>query len=161
MLEIFLLSLIVIIFSIVLLKNKLQRIAVLSQGDCSLQNKRNILITGENYSLEFPVIFIKNNAATIIKNNLPIEGKINKWAEGIYFSTNINVSQFNDKASNIVVGDVAYWPENKAICIFYLPSPAYENEKQTTNSPVIKIGHTSAKPELLKKIAIGDKIEII
>ncbi|MDD4203260.1 MAG: cyclophilin-like fold protein [Candidatus Omnitrophica bacterium] len=161
MLEIFLLTLVIMISFIVLLTNRRKKAAVFHQEAYSSLFKRHILITGENYSLEFPVILSNNSSASIIKKSLPMTGKINKWSEGIYFSTNITIPRSNDRSSDIVVGDVAYWPENKAICIFYDTRPTAENEGSKAESSVIKIGHTSAKPELLKKIAIGDKIEIL
>ena len=93
-------------------------------------------------------------------NNLPISGKANKWTDVLYFSTEIDISCHTHKTGDFKIGEVAYWPENKAICIFYGLTSASHNERASDSKPFIKLGHTLAKPELLKKVVIGDEIEI-
>ena len=122
--------------------------------------ERKIIIQGENYRLEFPVSFYDNNTAKSVLNNLPINGKINKWAEGLYFSAHIEDLETFDETSDLEIGEIAYWPENKAISIFYGPTFSDQNETVIPKFTSIKIGKTVSKVELLKKIAIGDRIEI-
>ena len=55
-------------------------------------------------------------AETILKN-LPIEGRAIKWGEEYYFYTDIEIEEENGQ-TEMEIGDIAYWPEGKAICIF-------------------------------------------
>ena len=127
-----------------------------------IRAKRKIIIRGLNYSLEFSVNFNKNFNSHFIIDNLPLVGKINKWGNELYFSTNINIpSQSQILTNDVNIGDIAYWPEDQCICIFYGETPASKNEKPMPISPVMLLGKTSAEPNLLKKVGVGDNIEII
>ena len=71
---------------------------------------------------------------------LPFTVELNVWGEEIYSSPSpIDVPEENAK-SPVSLNDVAYWPQGKAICLFYGPTPIGENGKITPASPVNVIG---------------------
>ena len=60
--------------------------------------------------------------ATLIGEKLPIEAKANLWGDEIYFS--IPVEDKLDNGKEVVnLGDLGYWPEGNAFCIFFGPTP--------------------------------------
>ncbi|MDX1596065.1 MAG: cyclophilin-like fold protein [Nitrosopumilaceae archaeon] len=72
--------------------------------------------------------------------NLPFKVDLNVWGEEIYSSASpIDVPEENAK-SPVSLNDVAYWPQGKAICLFYGPTPIGENGEIKPASPVNVIG---------------------
>ena len=58
-----------------------------------------------------------------ILDNLPVEVIINKWGEERYTDrTPIVVEQEHNAKTDVNELDVAYWPEGRALCLFYGPN---------------------------------------
>jgi len=93
--------------------------------------------------------------ANAILKNLPIEGIAIKWGEEYYFCTDIEIDEENAQ-TEMEVGDIAYWPEGKAICIFLGPTPVSKDEKPLAISPA----NLFARLEDKIKIEDGSKIRI-
>lgn len=72
--------------------------------------------------------------------NLPFTVDLNVWGEEIYTSESpIDMPEENAK-SPVSLNDVAYWPQGKAICLFYGPTPIGNKGEITPASPVNVIG---------------------
>jgi len=72
--------------------------------------------------------------------NLPIKTYMNKWGEELYSDdTKIDVKYENPK-KEVEIFDVAFWPEGKAICLFFGPTPISKIDKILPYSPVNVIG---------------------
>jgi hypothetical protein len=76
-----------------------------------------------------------------IFDSLPLDAKLSKWSEGIYFNAVIDF-QAEDFAKDIKEGDVVYWPEGKTIGIFFGTAPMTVEDKQIPFWKLIKIGKT-------------------
>jgi len=71
---------------------------------------------------------------------LPITIRINKWGEELYTNeTPVSVRSENSK-SLVNLMDVAYWPQGKAICLFFGPTPIGKKGEIKPYSPVNVIG---------------------
>ncbi|MEM2634966.1 MAG: cyclophilin-like fold protein [Nitrososphaerales archaeon] len=92
-----------------------------------------------------------------ILNALPIESKVNRWGDEIYFSTPVNVSEENAQV-DVQIGDIAYWPPGKALCIFFGPTPISKGNEPRAASPVNVIGKVKGDLTLLKKVKRGSKV---
>ncbi len=80
-------------------------------------------------------------------DNLPLSVGINSWGEELYTDeTPIKVEEENAR-SLVDLMDVAYWPQGKAICLFFGPTPIGKKGEIRAYSPVNVIG----------KIKTGDK----
>lgn len=78
---------------------------------------------------------------------MPLTVGINLWGEEIY-TDEIPVAVGTENAKSLVdLMDVAYWPPDKAICLFFGPTPIGEKGEIRPYSPVNVIG----------KIKDGDK----
>jgi len=72
--------------------------------------------------------------------NLPIKTYMNKWGQELYSDdTKIDVKYENPK-KEVEIFDVAFWPEGKAICLFFGPTPISKIDKILPYSPVNVIG---------------------
>ena len=104
-----------------------------------------------------------SETAKRIYEALPIEASANVWVEEIYFEIPVSVEE--EKAysrQNMKVGELAYWPQGNAFCIFFGRTPASINSEPRAISNVNVIGMIlkKAEAELFKSVKDGDKIRI-
>jgi len=104
-----------------------------------------------------------SETAKRIYEALPIEASANVWGEEIYFEIPVSVEE--EKAysrQNMKVGELAYWPQGNAFCIFFGRTPASINSEPRAISNVNVIGMIlkKAEAELFKSVKDGDKIRI-
>ena len=58
------------------------------------------------------------------------------------------------------MGDVCYWPQGEALCIFFGPTPASTDEKPRAASPVTVVGRISEGLENVWRIASGEYLKV-
>ena len=104
--------------------------------------------------------FNRGQTANEILKNLPIDSKVSRWGDEIYFETSITAA-CQDATSDVAVGDVAYWPEGRCICVFFGPTPASKADKPVPATPVVIIGKTATSPDELRKIQAGNSIRVM
>ena len=113
-----------------------------------IPNSDNIILElNDEYSPKTVELFIKN---------LPFEVKLNLWDQEIYTNpTKIKISEENSKPI-VNLFDVAYWPQGKAICLFYGPTPISTKNQIKPYSPVNIIGKIiNPDKKILSKIQSG------
>jgi len=87
-----------------------------------------------------------------ILKRLPIEGRAALWKQEIYFE--IPVAAGEEKAKTTVKkGDIAYWPMDKALCIFYGETQPY--------SAVNMVGQVTKNLELFSTVKSGTVIKVV
>ena len=111
--------------------------------------KREIKIkTGE---VEVKAQLNDSKIAGLIWEALPIKASLNTWGEEIYFS--IPVKAKLDNPQDVVEkGDLGYWPEGPAFCIFFGPTPASTKDEIKPASSVEIVGKVLGNPEEFKKV---------
>jgi len=82
---------------------------------------------------------------------VPIEGRIARWKEEVYFETDITIGPEKPKSS-VETGTIAFWPMGSAICIFYGQTQPY--------SPVNIIGTVRSGIEIFRDVAAGTRIRL-
>jgi hypothetical protein len=100
-----------------------------------------------------------SNTAILIWNALPIEGKVNTWGDEIYFSIPVK-TELEAPQEIVNLGDIGYWPEGQAFCIFFGPTPISSGGKIRPASSVCVIGKLCESYQELKKIRDGEIIRI-
>ena len=97
--------------------------------------------------------------AQAIWEALPITGRANLWGNEIYFSIPVKLKlEAGQEVVNI--GDLGYWPEGNAFCIFFGPTPVSQGDEIRPASPVTVFGKVIGDATVFKKVATGTKITI-
>ncbi len=99
------------------------------------------------------------NTARKIYNLLPIESRALRWGDEIYFYIDVKIDKENPK-EEVEVGDIAYWLEGPAICLFFGRTPASISEKPRAASPVNVFGRIISGMENLRDVKNNAKIKV-
>ena len=98
--------------------------------------------------------------ATLIWEALPIEGKGHRWGEEIYFTIPVQ-APLDDTAREVVDrGDVGYWPQGEALCIFFGPTPASRGDEIRAASAVNIVGTITGDPQVFTQAMDGIIIRV-
>jgi len=122
----------------------------------SRQKKIRILVDDLKVEAELN----ESETAGSVWETLPIEAKVNRWGEEIYFS--IPVKSRLEKGSREIVsaGELGYWPPGPAFCIFFGPTPASRGNEIRAASAVNIIGKVLSDPTVFRKVQDGAKITL-
>ena len=97
--------------------------------------------------------------AQAIWETLPIKGRVNLWGDEIYFS--IPLSLKLEAGQGVVnIGELGYWPDGNAFCIFFGPTPVSQGDEIRPASPVTVFGKVIGNATIFKKVATGTEITI-
>ena len=97
------------------------------------------------------VRFYAPKTTDVLLRRLPIEGRIARWKEEVYFETGITMGLEKPK-SRVEAGTIAFWPMGSAVCVFYGQTQPY--------SPVNVMGAVKNGIEIFKDMAAGAKIRL-
>ncbi|MHC1604431.1 MAG: cyclophilin-like fold protein [Candidatus Methanofastidiosia archaeon] len=96
--------------------------------------------------------------ATAILDILPLESTPIRWGGEFYFEIPVSVEHEN-ATEDIAVGDIAYWPPGRALCIFFGRTPISVNDNPKPASAVNIVG-SIYDVKKLNKLKIASKIKI-
>ena len=71
---------------------------------------------------------------------LPLQRNVNRWGEEIYFEIPVHCELEENSRAEVNVGDLAYWPNMPAFCIFFGPTPVSTSGQPMAASPVNVFG---------------------
>ena len=97
--------------------------------------------------------------AQAIWEALPIKGHVNLWGDEIYFSIPLSL-KLEAGQELVSTGDLGYWPEGNAFCIFFGPTPVSQGDEIRPASPVTVFGKVIGDATVFKKVATGTEIII-
>jgi hypothetical protein len=101
-----------------------------------------IVIEGTGHTLETE--FSDSAAGRMISSSLPLAAEMSRWGDEYYGSVGIDIPEDGTERDIMEVGEIAYWPPGKALCIFFGRTPASTDERPRAASPVIPIGRVTA-----------------
>jgi hypothetical protein len=103
-----------------------------------------------------------NESATAgaIWQALPIEGSANTWGEEIYFRIPVSQNLETDARELVQLGDLAYWPQGEAFCIFFGATPISDSGEIRPASAVNIVGQLLDDPKGFLSIASGTSLRI-
>ena len=90
---------------------------------------------------------------------LPIKARVNLWGEEIYFSIPLSL-ELEAGQELVSIGDLGYWPEGNAFCIFFGPTLISQEDEIRPASPVTVFGKVIGDASLFKQVASGTEITI-
>ena len=109
--------------------------------------------------LEAELLDKNHKTSEAIQNALPFEGTANVWGDEIYFTIPVDSDEENGQ-QDMEVGDIAYWPVGKAMCIFFGPTPVSEDEKPRAYSPVNLFARVVGDARILKNVKDDEIIKV-
>lgn len=97
--------------------------------------------------------------AQAIWEALPVKDHANLWGEEIYFS--ISVSLQPEVGQELVsIGDLGYWPQGNAFCIFFGPTPISQGDEVRPASAVTVFGRVIGDATVFKQVVSGAEITV-
>jgi hypothetical protein len=98
--------------------------------------------------------------AALIWEALPIEGEAHRWGDEIYFTIPV-VTERDDTSQEVVeLGDLGYWPQGRAFCIFFGPTPVSQFGEIRPASAVNVVGRITGDPQAFKKATEGVTVRL-
>jgi len=95
--------------------------------------------------------------ARAIWGALPIKSRVNLWGDEIYFSIPLSLELESGQAV-VSKGDLGYWPDGNAFCIFFGLTPISQGDEICPASAVTVFGKIAGDAAVFKKVATGTKI---
>jgi hypothetical protein len=95
-----------------------------------------------------------------IASVLPITGSANLWGDEIYFAIPVHTGLEDDARKVVNIGDLGYWPQGDAFCIFFGLTPLSRKGEIKPASAVNLIGRIIGDPKIFKQIHSGTEIII-
>jgi hypothetical protein len=90
---------------------------------------------------------------------LPIKAHASLWGEEIYFSIPVSL-ELEAGQELVTAGDLGYWPEGNAFCIFFGPTPVSRGDEIRPASAVTVFGRIIGDATIFKQVTSGAKIAI-
>jgi hypothetical protein len=91
---------------------------------------------------------------------LPIEGSANTWGEEIYFRIPVSQDLETDARELVQLGDLGYWPQGEAFCIFFGATPISGPGEIRPASAVNIVGQLLDEPKGFLSVASGTSVRI-
>jgi len=97
--------------------------------------------------------------AGLIWDCLPVEARANTWGDEVYFDVPVKTGLEN--AVEVVdVGDLGYWPQGSAFCIFFGPTPMSRGDEIRPASAVNIVGKVSGDATIFRAVSDGQAIRL-
>ncbi|MCD5404964.1 MAG: hypothetical protein LRZ91_00505 [Desulfotomaculum sp.] len=96
----------------------------------------------------------------LIYNSLPISSTVNRWGDEVYFSIPVSAEIEPEGRDLLKEGELGYWPDGNAFCIFFGPTPISAEGEIRAASAVNIFGKIEGDLKNLKKLTDGMKIEV-
>jgi hypothetical protein len=95
-----------------------------------------------------------------IIEHLPMDANISLWGKELYFPTGVKTA-ISKPQVRIDAGDVAYWPDEGALCLFWGPTPVSNGLEILAYSAVEVVGSFKVDEQLLDLCKDGDRIRVM
>ena len=122
-----------------------------SMDRCITIHVGDVALQGELY---------ESPTASLIWEALPIEGTANRWGEEIYFAIPVKADLDDTACAVVERGDLGYWPQGHALCIFFGPTPMSRGDEIRPASPVNLVGKIRGDLQILKETAEGTMVRL-
>ncbi len=120
--------------------------------------ERKIKIIAGNVIAEASLI--NSSTADAIWNVLPLESKCNLWGDEIYFTVPVSHKLEKEACEIVEKGDLAYWPQGPAFCIFFGPTPISKGDEIRPASAVNVFGKVIGDPTIFKQVSSDAPVRV-
>ena len=120
--------------------------------------KKGIIIRTEEIEVKSEIIL--NETGKAIYSKLPIKSTVNLWGEEIYFPIPLEILRSPDAREVVEVGEIGYWPEGSAFCIFFGKTPSSRGDEIRAASPVNIFGKIDGDAKVFLGVEGGSQISV-
>ena len=107
--------------------------------------------------IELEAVLNDSRTADAIWEVLPLKARFNTWGDEIYFAIPVSIELENGQEL-VEVGDLGYWPQGNAFCIFFGPTPMSRGEEVRPASAVTVFGNIIGDSAVLRRAGTGAEI---
>ena len=100
----------------------------------------------------------ESTTAAAIWQALPLEGAANTWGEEIYFRIPVSHDLAPDATELVQLGDLGYWPQGQAFCIFFGATPISGPGEIRPASSVNVVGRLLDDPTKFLSVHAGTSV---
>lgn len=115
-------------------------------------------INGEEFKGQIDEDMNPETAEAVLEQ-MPLKGEGQKWGDELFFEIPVNVEEESPKRY-VNKGEIGYWPEGNAFCIFYGKTPGSPSEERIKPASPVNVIGSIENPDDLKKFSEGVKIKI-
>ena len=119
---------------------------------------RKITITVETIICEGKLA--DTDCARAIWDSLPLSTEVSTWGDEIYFMIPVHHDLDGTAREVVAIGDLGYWPQGPAFCIFFGPTPLSKGEEIRPASAVNIVGEIIGDPTVFRNVPAGSKISV-
>lgn len=117
-----------------------------------------VTITIAGVSLD--ALLDESATAQAVLSALPLEAPGHRWGDEIYFRIPVIIDESDDARQDMAVGELAYWPEGRAFCIFFGPTPASLGPEPRAYAKVNPFGRILGDASALRAVKEGDVVRV-
>jgi hypothetical protein len=98
--------------------------------------------------------------AEALWNALPLESTCNLWGDEIYFTIPLSQGLEPDARETVAEGDLGFWPQGPAFCIFFGPTPISTGNEIKPASAVNVFGKIIGDPTVFKQVSSNSPVRV-
>ena len=98
--------------------------------------------------------------AEALWNALPLESTCNLWGDDIYCTIPLSHGLEPDACETVEAGDLGFWPQGPAFCIFFGPTPISTGNKIKPASAVNVFGKIIGDPTVFKQVSSSSPVRV-
>ena len=97
---------------------------------------------------------------TLLSNALPLEGTASRWGGEYYFRVPVSAGLEDGAADVVEPGELGYWPDGEALCLFWGPTPASRGDECRAAGKVNRVGFAEGDFEALSPMGPQVRIRV-
>ena len=97
-------------------------------------------------------------AARSVAEALPLNARMSRWGDEYYGSVDLDIPEDATGRELMTVGEIAWWPPGKALCIFFGRTPVSTDDQPRAASAVLPVGRVTEGISSLK--ALGRSVRM-
>jgi uncharacterized protein len=111
-------------------------------------------------SLTIDAELLDTPTAAAIAAALPVTSSVLTWGEEVYFEVPVTVAREKDARAVVTQGEIAYWPDGRAIAIGFGRTPISQGDETRLASPCNVFATALSDVKMLAKVRAGTTVQI-
>ncbi|MBI0582983.1 MAG: hypothetical protein ISF22_02015 [Methanomassiliicoccus sp.] len=107
---------------------------------------------------DFEIELNDSDTANAIWLAAPFDSTTNAWGDEIYFEVPVKNALENGRKV-LEAGEIAFWPEGSALCVFFGPTPVSTGKAPEAISEVSPVGRLVGDPRRFE--VVGDRRKVM